>query len=182
MSAMGRSLRSSIVGSTAAALLVAVFAGGSGAAPDATGSDVNRDLARVRQATVHLRTVEAAERAGYVHASECVEVPGLGAMGFHSLNPVLASDSVVDLEHPEILLFASSGGGLRLVGVEYFKADADQNLATDDDRPTLFGRGFDGPMEGHEPDMPIHYDLHVWVWEGNPDGVFAQFNPSLSCS
>ena len=36
-----------------------------------------------------------------------------------------------------------------------------------------FGRGFDGPMEGHEPGMPVHYDLHAWVWKRNPGGTFA---------
>jgi hypothetical protein len=29
--------------------------------------------------------------------------------------------------------------------------------------------------------MPVHYDLHVWLWEDNPSGLFAMFNPSLSC-
>jgi hypothetical protein len=36
-------------------------------------------------------------------------------------------------------------------------------------------------MEGHEPGMPIHYDLHAWVWKHNPSGDFAQFNPEVAC-
>jgi hypothetical protein len=36
-------------------------------------------------------------------------------------------------------------------------------------------------MAGHAPGMPIHYDLHVWVVERNPAGVFAQWNPSVQC-
>ena len=40
---------------------------------------------------------------------------------------------------------------------------------------------FDGPMLGHEPGMPIHYDLHVWIWQHNPVGMLDQFNPSGSC-
>jgi hypothetical protein len=34
--------------------------------------------------------------------------------------------------------------------------------------------------EGHmfEP----HYDRHVWVHRANPNGVFAQFNPRVTCS
>jgi hypothetical protein len=34
--------------------------------------------------------------------------------------------------------------------------------------------------EGHmfEP----HYDLHVWLYRDNPAGVFAQFNPDVSCA
>jgi hypothetical protein len=61
------------------------------------------------------------------------------------------------------------------------RVDADGSLATDDDRPSIFGQPFDGPMPGHNPAMPVHYDLHVWLSADNPSGLFAQFNPSLSC-
>lgn len=40
----------------------------------------------------------------------------------------------------------------------------------------------DGPTLGHEPGMPIHYDLHVWLFKANPDGVFAPWNPRVTCS
>lgn len=36
-------------------------------------------------------------------------------------------------------------------------------------------------MPGHNPVMPIHYDLHVWVAEVNPSGLFPPFNPAVSC-
>ena len=26
-----------------------------------------------------------------------------------------------------------------------------------------------------------HYDRHVWVYRDNPFGLFAQFNPNVSC-
>ena len=38
-----------------------------------------------------------------------------------------------------------------------------------------------GPMAGHNPQMPWHYDLHAWVIENNPAGMFSQWNPSISC-
>ena len=44
------------------------------------------------------------------------------------------------------------------------------------ERPSVFGRPFDGPMHGHEPLMPKdlhHYDLHVWLWKENPAGLFS---------
>ena len=47
--------------------------------------------------------------------------------------------------------------------------------------PGSLGQPFDGPMPGHNPTMPIHYDLHVWLWGNNPAGLFAPFNPNLSC-
>jgi hypothetical protein len=40
---------------------------------------------------------------------------------------------------------------------------------------------FDGPMLGHNPKMPIHYDLHVWVYRDNPAGMFAMWNPLVRC-
>jgi hypothetical protein len=27
-----------------------------------------------------------------------------------------------------------------------------------------------------------HYDRHVWLFRENPNGVFAQFNPNVSCT
>ena len=27
-----------------------------------------------------------------------------------------------------------------------------------------------------------HYDLHVWLYRDNPSGMFAQFNPNVSCA
>jgi hypothetical protein len=36
-------------------------------------------------------------------------------------------------------------------------------------------------MLGHDPMMPVHYDLHVWLYDSNPAGVFAPWNPSVDC-
>lgn len=143
-------------------------------------------LARVKAANARFASVDAAKAAGYVPASPCVMQPGTGfpagAMGVHFMNPALAQNKLNAMK-PAVLLYAPThDGGFALVGVEYFKADADQNLATDGDRPTLFGRAFDGPMLGHSPAMPIHYDLHVWLYKRNPSGIFAQFNPDVSCT
>jgi hypothetical protein len=143
-------------------------------------------LAQVKSANERYSSVDAAKAGGYVPASPCESVPGTGfpagAMGFHYLNPAAAGDQVIDPLKPEILLYAPTKSGVELIGVEYFKADADQSLTTDSDRPTLFGRAFDGPMLGHAPGMPIHYDLHVWLYKANPSGMFAVWNPAVSCT
>jgi hypothetical protein len=73
---------------------------------------------------------------------------------------------------------------MRLVGVEYFLAigaPGDPIPPDPPPAPELFGRTFDGPMEGHGPDQPPHYDLHVWAWQANPAGLFAPFNPNVIC-
>lgn len=142
------------------------------------------ELQEVRAAVAPYHSFGQAERDGYViRAGEpCVSSP-LGTMGYHAANAALMADDSVDPLRPELLLYApKENGTLELVGVEYWKRDADGSLATDQDRPSLFGRAFDGPMPGHNPTMPVHYDLHVWVAEANPTSVFAMFNPAVSCS
>ena len=140
------------------------------------------ELQEVRAAVAHYHSFKQAQRDGYTVAGEpCIASPD-GTMGIHAISPALLEDDVVDALRPEILLYVpKSNGKLELVGVEYWKRDADQNLGTSADKPSLFGRPFDGPMPGHNPTMPIHYDLHVWVAEANPSGVFALFNPAISC-
>ncbi len=138
------------------------------------------ELQAVRAAVARFHSVDQALAAGYVPASPCEASPA-GTMGIHYLNPALLGPGLDPL-NPEVLLYLpTADGALKLVGVEYFQAYADQNLSTSNDRPSLFGQGFDGPMPGHNPQMPIHYDLHVWVVEANPSGVFAQWNPAISC-
>jgi hypothetical protein len=145
----------------------------------ASGAGQKDSLAVVRQVSAKYHDVDAALADGYVPVSDCVASPA-GAMGIHYAKPSLLG-APVDLRRPALLLYVPGDDGLELAGVEYFKADADQDLGTDDDRPSLLGQAFDGPMEGHGGGMPRHYDLHVWVWKHNPAGTYAEFNPSLSC-
>lgn len=139
-----------------------------------------KQLTAVRRATEHFRDVREARRAGYEPPPNCV-AEAAGGMGLHYTQPKLAADRKLSIRKPEVLLYEKRNGRLHLTGVEYFRADADQQLDTNDDLPRLFGRDFDGPMEGHEPGMPVHYDLHAWVWKKNPSGTFAQFNPRVHC-
>jgi hypothetical protein len=145
-------------------------------------SSVNADLAKVRAATAKYHSLERALADGYsIEHEPCVSSP-FGTMGVHAVNGALIGDPSIDPLRPEVLLYAPGPNGqLRLVGVEYMKADADQNLATDGDRPSVFGVPFDGPMPGHSPVMPIHYDLHVWIWHHNSGGMFSMWNPKVSC-
>jgi hypothetical protein len=162
-----------VLGAAAVALTAVAGAG---------SPSVNAELAKARAATAKYHSFARAEADGYTVENEpCVASPA-GTMGIHAINPPLLADDAIDPLRPEILLYVrGKNGKLRLVGLEYWKADADQNLDTSGDRPSLFGVPFDGPMEGHNPFMPRHYDLHVWIWAHNPTGMFAQFNPKLHC-
>jgi hypothetical protein len=151
------------------------------AQPPSSGGQTD-DLRRARAATRKFRDVEVARAAGYAAIGECVQDPKYGGMGIHYANPSLVADGELDVTKPEILVYQPTRSGkLRLGAIEYFQADADQDLATDTDRPSLFGLPFDGPMLGHEPGMPIHYDLHVWLYRHNPAGLFAMWNPRVHC-
>ncbi len=138
-------------------------------------------LAAAKEATKGFLTPAGAMAAGYVPVSPCVSSP-FGGMGFHYLNPQLAQKTVMDVLKPAELTYRPTPEGLVLASLEYHLDDADQNLATDGDRPTLFGVPFDGPMPGHGANPgPVHYDLHVWLWFHNPSGMFKQWNPNLVC-
>ena len=144
--------------------------------------DPAEDLRRARAATRRFRNVAVAKAAGYAATGECAQDPKYGAMGIHYANADLIADGELDVTKPEILVYEPMPSGkLRLGAIEYFQADADQDLATDPDRPFLYGLPFDGPMLGHEPGMPIHYDLHVWLYRHNPAGRFAMWNPRVHC-
>lgn len=164
-------------------LVIGATAFASFAAPtgNATDDPVWKAILKAREGTEQYRDVREAVRDGYKQVSPCVD-NGSAAMGIHYLNEAYVGDPAIKAGKPELLLyFPESNGQVRLIGVEYFRPDADQNLSTDSDRPYLAGIPFDGPMEGHEEGMPKHYDLHAWVWSWNPDGVFAQFNLRFRC-
>ena len=166
---------------TAAIAAVALFAPITGVARGGSSAAVAGKLERLKHVTGAYHNEALALASGFHATDHCVASPA-GLMGYHYTNPGRLEDNVVHRDKPEMLLYAPARGNERqLVGVEYWKADKDQDLSTDGDRPTLFGRPFDGPMPGHDPGMPVHYDLHVWVWSANPDGLFAPFNPRLTC-
>jgi hypothetical protein len=150
----------------------------------------------VKIANARYHSVTQASKAGYSMAGEpCVSAPP-GTMGIHAVNFALAGDLDIDAARPEILLYLPTGDGdLELIGVEYFAAALANSAAGPipwfgaeppaagwfNPAPSVLGQTFDGPMPGHNPNMPWHYDLHAWLYEDNPAGTFAMFNPALSC-
>jgi len=174
-SACRRTLAVTCATAVAGAALVAAGTTGSSASPAARDDE---GVTAVRKATEKFHDVDAAIAAGYVPVSHCEELPGVGAMGVHYLNPDLASDGRINPRTPEVLLYEPmENERLTLVGVEYFVAEA----AAKGKRPSVLGRPLEGPMPGHNAQMPDHYDLHLWVWRDNPNGLDATWNPAVSC-
>jgi hypothetical protein len=148
----------------------------------ATPSELDPELREVRAATARFHSLEQAENAGYTTRSACVTnfSGGPGVMGIHLINTALRSDPALDPFEPEMLLYIpDKQGKLRLVGIEYFVWEADWQRVhgVGAPAPTMFGRTFDRGTHG----IPPHYELHVWFWADNPDGLFALWNPTLSC-
>jgi hypothetical protein len=164
--------------------------------------NTNPVLEEVRALSDPYHSVEAALAAGYSDParSPCYEAP-IGAMGIHSLHEGYFADPAVDPAKPEIILYLPQrGGGYVLAGVEWVTEVMVRNPANGsigpwfapnpwppnfevmNRPPVLFGQTFNGPMAGHEDGRAWHYDLHVWAWEQNPNGDFAQFNPRFTCA
>jgi hypothetical protein len=132
---------------------------------DHTPAAVNQQLAAVRRATLQFRHMTEVEllSIGYVNTEICV--PG---MGIHFVN-FAQIDETVDPLRPEVLLYEPmSNGRFQLVAVEYMALGATS--------PVLFGRTMD---DSHLPFAD--WELHAWVWKGNPEGVLHPTNPTVSC-
>jgi hypothetical protein len=163
--------------------LLLVVAGIAYAATGVADPAVLKDLAQVRQATDQYHDVNVALADGFIRTPVCVESPD-GGMGIHFINPARLMDPAVNILEPEILLYNETADGMKLLGVEYMYAIGAPDTHVPNPAPPspiIFGRSLDGPMEQHEPGQPPHYDLHVWIWQANPSGMFAMWNPNVKC-
>ncbi|CAL9503527.1 hypothetical protein [Streptomyces sp. enrichment culture] len=166
----------------AALVPLALLAGPAAPAAAGTRDDttVRADLMTAYAATLKYHRLEEALEDGYLPMRGCVALAGEGAMGYHYVNT--AHYNLTDPAKPAALMYEKADdGSMRLVGVEWFVEDADQDLATDEDRPTMFGQPFLGPSPGAEAGMKTHYDLHAWLHKPNPKGMFHEWNPDVRC-
>jgi hypothetical protein len=135
---------------------------------------------QVRQATQSLRDVRQATKAEYAPVLGCVSGPQEGAMGVHYVNSTFLQDGELDVNRPEALMYESTNGTLRLLGVEYI-VTADAWHARHAEPPTLEGQVFNYTASPNRYGLPAFYELHVWAWRGNPHGTFVDWNPHVSC-
>lgn len=131
-------------------------------------------IAEVRTATAAFVSFSAAEEAGWNNdLSGCVEHPTDGGMGHHIARMEYIDGRVNHLE-PQILLFVpDADGNMEFLGVEYIVPFA--ILSEDEEAPKLFGQAFH-----KNPNQEI-WALHVWTQKANPSGMFADWNPDVSC-
>ena len=134
----------------------------------------NQGLAAARRATARFHRFEAAEDAGYtfLFMDMCMDNPGTGGMGYHYVDVNLL-DATLDVTKPEAVMYEPGPNGqLRLVGLEYVIPAAAWTSASP---PVLLGQ----ELELNQFDL---WALHVWIWKHNPDGMYASWNPNVSCA
>lgn len=166
-------------------------------------------LAEVRQATERFQDVAVALAEGYIRdpwdlcdtAAMMGRPAALGAMGIHYFRPDLLGatdgpgprvdgDGVhTDFLKPSILIYEpQADGSLTLVAVENLVFQEAWHAAGHAAPPTFHGVVFDTMAD--DPATPAdeahmfepHYDRHVWIYRDNPNGVFAPFNPAVTCA
>ena len=165
-------------------------------------------LAEVRAAVEKYQDVKAAVADGYIQdpsgMCETADMMGkpakLGAMGIHYFRPDLlgitappnprvdGTGTYTDFHHPAVLLYEpEADGSLKLVGVENLVFEKAWTAAGHTQPPSFHGVPFDHMVDNPATKideahgfMP-HYDRHVWVIRDNPNGVFAQYNPNVTC-
>ena len=146
------------------------------------------ELAQVRRVTARFHNLEAAleagDRLGWVNGSAtriitgCVFHPTAGAMGYHYFNAELMADLTTDPLEPEALVYAPGDNGkLKLAAVEWIVRGQNSNPPGVTSPPSVLGM----PMHILVPAVGF-YLMHAWVWKPNPAGMFADWNPQVSCS
>ncbi|WP_291335714.1 hypothetical protein [Albidovulum sp.] len=166
------------------------------------------DLAEVRAATERFRDVNVALAEGYVRdpGNMCDTAPmmgqpaELGGMGIHFFRPdllglsgapserVYGDGTHTDFLRPSILIYdPHADGSLQLVAVENLVFKEAWDAAGNSEPPKFHGVPFDTMKD--DPATAVdeahmfapHYDRHVWLYRENPNGVFAQYNPTVTC-
>jgi hypothetical protein len=141
---------------------------------DGFDANVRRDVETLRRATDKYHDLAAAQAAGYPSkVPACIADSTMGGMGHHYIDRTLFDDKL-EIERPEMLIYAPAGEGkVELVGVEYvipYRA-----LPATSTPPRLFGQ------ELKKYDQFNYWAIHVWAWKQNKAGLFADWNPAVTC-
>jgi hypothetical protein len=135
----------------------------------------------VREATSQFIDVNNASPAGYGPAFGCVSGPDHGAMGIHYVNGGLVGDGLIDVAHPEALIYEPVGNRRRLVGVEYIVDAATWLKNNNNTPPSLDGQDFQFVAAPNRFNLADFFELHVWAWRDNPQGAFVDWNNEVTC-
>jgi hypothetical protein len=136
------------------------------------------DLAVAREATERYRRMDLVLADGFSPLFECISDPSAGAMGVHYVQAE-RFDSRLEVSEPEALVFEPQADGRReLVAIEYIIPAA---AWSGSEPPTFLGQALQYKTSVGLHEVDPYYELHAWVWEDNPSGMFADWNPEVSC-
>lgn len=174
-------------------------------APSPTGEPNLKD---VRTATERFRDVNVALKEGYVRdpgnmcddAGMMGKPAALGVMGVHYFRPDLlgitgppsprvnGTGTHTDFTKPAVLIYEPQADEtMQLVAVENLVFIKSWEAAGNKAPPSFQGKVYDTMID--DPATAVdeahnfepHYDRHVWIYRDNPNGVFAQYNPKVTC-
>jgi hypothetical protein len=151
-----------------------------------SAADQNSPLVnKVHRATAQFRDINAALAAGFTQATPCVSGPDFGAMGVHFVLGSRITAGTLNATEPEALIYEPlPNGAFRLVGVEFIILASiwqTQIPAGSMATPALEGHLMNFVDAPNRYGLPAFYELHVWAWEHNPVGSFADWNTQVSC-
>jgi len=138
---------------------------------------------KVRDATARFVDINVAITEGWKPATPCVSGPTGGAMGVHFVLPSRIPDGQLNASEPEALIYEPGrDGSMRLVGVEFIViADDWAKAHPEGGAPSVDGHLTNYVGAPNRYGLPAFHELHVWAWEGNPQGTFADWNTQVSC-
>jgi hypothetical protein len=149
---------------------IALLAPLAGCGDDPAGSE-SRDLATLRTLTQPFQSFDAGKGAGYTAPFMGCFSSDSGAMGIHYQNPSIDLKATPTVTKPPFVMCEpQQDGTMRLVGVEYVK-----DAPPTDPPPALFDQQFT-----YNAGLKI-WGLHVWQWKRNPAGLYANWNPTVTC-
>jgi hypothetical protein len=143
---------------------------------------VASELAAVRAATAKYHDVAAAVAAGYQLGfrgvvTGCIANPTAGAMGYHYFNWAKMDDPSIISVDPEVLVYHTADDGALVLGaVEWVVPKPLWEQAGNSQPPVVFGQ----PLHVLNPVLNWYIE-HAWIWTHNPAGIFADWNPEVSC-
>src|SRR5262245_30909309 len=153
-----------LIGSVAIADYTTSALAGSKGGPTAT----QEELRQARRATARYHDIEQAIADGYENFSLYESGEGHHYVKFSLI------DGIFDPTQPEMLLYSPVPGEerLELAGVEYLVP-----ISLSPNAPA----GFTGDADEWRDDMEGFglWELNVWIWLHNPDGMFADRNPRV---
>ena len=149
----------------------------------AAGDSATPLVDEVHDATARYVDINVALAEGFVPATPCVSGPDTGAMGVHLVLPARISSGVLDPKQPEALIYEPmANGAMRLVGVEFIVlASVWQANNPAGSVPALAGNLLNYIEAPNRYGLPAFYEIHVWAWEHNPQGSYADWNTHVTC-